>query len=46
MAIDGDIYNRGVHGELSFDEINSLPNDYAMLKQFFHNANELKNKRQ
>lgn len=43
MAIDENIYKKGIKGELSNDEINSLPRDYAVYKMFFRHALENKN---
>ena len=45
MTINGDIYNKGIHGKLKYEEIESLPRDYEILKQFFHDANNLKIKK-
>ena len=38
MAIDGNIYNNGVKGLLSYYEISALPKDYEMYKPMFWEA--------
>lgn len=38
MSINPQIYNDGVNGLLSYDEIESLPRDYEMYKSMFHHA--------
>ena len=43
MAIDSDIYRKGVKGELTLEEIESLPREYAVFKQFFKHAIEIRN---
>lgn len=42
MPIDSEIYKRGIRGELSEREINSLPSNYRLYKQFFMHALEIR----
>ena len=42
MAIDKNIYNDGIKGLLSHDEIEALPYDYEILKSMFHDATKRK----
>lgn len=45
MAIDPDIYRKGVNGELSEREISSLPSEYRLCKQFFTHALEIRKRK-
>ena len=42
MAIDKEIYNKGIKGLLSYWEIESLPKDYEFLKGMFKEATDIK----
>lgn len=43
MAIDSNIYQKGIKGELTLEEINSLPKEYGGFKEFFKHAIEIRN---
>ncbi len=45
MPIDSEIYQKGIKGELSYDEIKTLPRKYEMYKAFFKHALEIKSKK-
>ena len=44
MAIDTEIYKKGISGNLSAKEIDDLPKDYGILKSCFKHAAKEKKK--
>jgi hypothetical protein len=44
IEINETIYQRGIKGELTLEEINNLPKKYGIFKEFFKHALSLKKK--